>query len=147
MFNRILVVCVGNICRSPVAERFLMLRAPENSGVQISSAGIGALVDHEADPMMQRLMQERGIDISDHRARQLTHEMSLNAELILVMEQRHLDDIHAATPSVRGRVHLLGKWDDLEIPDPYKKSEERFQEALRLIEMGVDRWAAKLWRR
>lgn len=144
MFNNILVVCVGNICRSPMAEALLRARAPE--GVHIHSSGIGALVGKPADPKAVQLMQERGIDITAHRARQLTHEMEMQADLILVMEAGHQKHIHSLSQASRGKVQELGKWGSHQVPDPYQKSLEYFAFTLTLIEQGVDAWAEKLWK-
>ena len=143
MFKSILVVCVGNICRSPMGEGLLCARAPE--GVNVSSAGVGALVGEPADPTALKLMEERGVDISSHRARQLTPEIAHDADLILVMEQSHVDAIHSISPSSRGKVHAICKWDGLEVPDPYRKSPEYFEHVLGLIEKGVDQWSSRLW--
>ena len=143
VFNSILIVCVGNICRSPMAEALLAARAP--AGVVVRSAGIGALVGYAAEPDAQELMHARGMDISAHRARQLTLAMAMEADLILVMETRHQQHIHNLVPSTRGKVHLLGKWQDVEVPDPYQKSAAHFAQALELIEQGVDAWAERLW--
>ena len=144
MFNNILVVCVGNICRSPMAEALLKACAP--AGVHISSAGIGALVGEPADPVSVQLMQDRGIDITAHRARQLTTEMVQQAELILVMEETHKQHIHSLSPMACGKVHCLGKWGETDIPDPYKKSPEYFASILIPLEQGVNEWAEKLWK-
>jgi len=143
LFNNILVVCIGNICRSPMAEALLKARSPQ--GVHVHSAGIGALVDEPADPNAVQLMQARGIDITAHRARQLVPEMVDQAELILVMEEGHQRYIRSVSPAACGKIHSLGKWMELEIPDPYKKSPEYFASTLALIEQGVDAWAEKLW--
>jgi len=144
MFSRILVVCVGNICRSPMAEALLRAQAPAD--VHISSAGIGALVGEAADPAAQALMAGRGIDITGHRARQLTPDMAGDADLILVMEQGHLQAVHAVAPASCGKVQRLGKWDDMDIPDPYRKSPEYFARVLDSIELVVGQWSSRLWR-
>ena len=89
MIDRILVVCIGNICRSPMAEGLLRLRLAGRTGVTVGSAGIAARVGEPADPMAQGLMRERGIDIAGHRARQLTPELAGAHDLVLVMEQEH----------------------------------------------------------
>jgi len=143
LFNNILVICVGNICRSPMAEALLRARAPD--GVHVHSAGIGALVDEPADPNAVQLMQAQGIDITAHRARQLTREMATQADLILIMEAGHQQHIHSLSPASCGKVHELGKWGNHQVPDPYKKSPEYFASTLTLIEQGVDAWAEKLW--
>ena len=143
MFKNILLVCVGNICRSPMAEA-LLAHQLAGKGVRVESAGIGALVGHAADPMVQTLMQEQGIDITTHRARQLNAEMIKEFELILVMEAWQQKEIESAFPQARGRVHRLGKWSDIEIPDPYRKPRNAFEEALKQIETGLDDWKKKL---
>jgi protein-tyrosine phosphatase len=73
MFSRILTVCTGNICRSPAAE-FLLRQRIEKAGkrVEARSAGIGALVDHPAEEATCAMMNARGVDLSTHRASQLT---------------------------------------------------------------------------
>jgi len=145
MFKRILVVCVGNICRSPMAEAVLKLRlADSHPEVEVDSAGLGALVGHPADSIAQELMQERGIDISGHRARQLTPDMSGQYDLILTMEESQVYDVLTADPSAWGKVHCLGKWDGFAIPDPYQQSRGFFELALTLIDQGVTDWASRI---
>jgi len=143
-FPDILVVCIGNICRSPMAEALLRARAP--AGVHIHSAGIAAMVGEPADPIAVQLMQARGIDITHHRARQLTSTMVSQADLVLVMEAQHQQYIHSLSPMACGKVHCIGKWTDQHIPDPYKKSPEFFASILVLIQQGVDAWMERLWR-
>ncbi|RMG91596.1 MAG: low molecular weight phosphotyrosine protein phosphatase [Zetaproteobacteria bacterium] len=143
MFHSILIVCVGNICRSPMAEALMREAAPAQ--VRLASAGIGALVDQPADPMAIELMRARGIDLTGHRARQLTSAMVRQADLVLVMEERHREHVHAMLPVARGKVHLLGKWQQVEIPDPYRKDKQAFVQALQLIEQGVEAWSRRIW--
>ena len=126
-----------------MGEALLRLRAPK--GVAVSSAGVGALVGHPADSNAINLMQERGIDISGHRGRQLTPELIQDADLILVMEKGHQDAVYSISPTARGKVHTICKWDGIDVPDPYRKSPEYFENALSLIEKGVDQWSSKLW--
>ncbi|HXH71988.1 MAG TPA: low molecular weight protein-tyrosine-phosphatase [Mariprofundaceae bacterium] len=129
-----------------MAEALLRSKVPASSDTVIGSAGIAALVGEPADPEAIRLMQERDLDITDHRARQANPELVMNADLIMVMEQAHVQPLYSISPSTRGKVHTLGKWDGMEIPDPYRKSPEYFEYVLGLIEQGVDAWSAKLWR-
>jgi len=146
MVNKILMVCVGNICRSPMAEAILKHRAQiANVPLTVSSAGIAALVGRSAVSEVQTLLAREGIDCSAHRARQLTSAMLLEADLVLVMEKNHRQEIERTFPSVCGKVHLLGKWENFEIPDPYKKSQQIFQDTHQLIIQGLDQWQAKLW--
>lgn len=140
MFEHILVVCIGNICRSPVAEA-LLKQGLEGSGKKISSAGISAMVGEPADPSSIELMAAKGVDLNNHVARQLDRSMIGQAELILVMEQSHIEAITKIAPEARGKTMLLGKWNNnAEIPDPYKKSTEAFAYSIKLIEQGVTSW-------
>ena len=61
------------------------------------------------------------------------------------MEKGHINDVHNIAPSSKGKVHLLGKWSDFEIPDPYKQPQREFELALELIERGIDEWIDKFW--
>ena len=146
MFSNILVVCVGNICRSPMAE-FLFRQRFEESGVNISvsSAGLGALVGCGADEQAVEVMKENGLDISMHCARQLSDELVKNNELILVMELWQKKEVESLFPYARGRVHLLGKWSsDIEVDDPYKKTREAFVDAFVKIDHLCQQWCKKL---
>ncbi|WP_291984806.1 low molecular weight protein-tyrosine-phosphatase [Candidatus Accumulibacter sp. ACC007] len=145
MFNRILTVCTGNICRSPAAEFFLRQRIEQvGRPVEAQSAGIGALVNHPAEETTCSMMQSRGVDLSAHRGSQLTRELLRWAELVLVMEPHHRDAVLALDPTARGKTFLLGHWTNTEIPDPYRRGDEAHAEALRLIEAAVEPWVTKL---
>lgn len=145
-FNNVLMVCVGNICRSPMAEALLHHKLSHHHiDIKINSAGLGALVNYPADKISQALMLERNIDISNHKGKQITNELITQSDLILVMEKNHINNIHHILPLAKGRVYLLGKWGNFEILDPYKQSRHQFEMALELIEQGVDEWIKKIW--
>ncbi len=145
MFNRILTVCTGNICRSPAAEFLLRQRAQRiGKHVETCSAGIGALVNHPAEEATCAIMNARGVDLSTHHATQLTRERLRWAELVLVMEKHHRDAVLAMDPTARGKTFLLGHWTKTEIPDPYRRDDAAHAEALQLIEDALDPWVGKL---
>ena len=106
MIRRVLVVCIGNICRSPMAEGLIRQAVP---GVQISSAGLSALVGHGADPIAVQIMSGIGVDISAHRARMLTDAIARDADLILVMDELQKQQLSAQYPYARGKVFRLGR--------------------------------------
>ena len=143
MFENILVVCIGNICRSPMAEALLKEVLPPDKHT-VTSAGLGALSGHSADEKSLQLMKAKGIDISAHKGRQIDTDMIRQSNLILVMEESHQKAIEAKDPSARGKVYRLGNWGNFDIPDPYKKEMKDFEEALALIEQGVNDWKTNL---
>lgn len=137
------MVCIGNICRSPIAEVYLKHHQPQ---LNVFSSGLGALVGKPADPKSIDLMTAQDIDLNNHRAQQINSVLVSAADLILTMEQKHIDAIQSQFPESRGKVHLICKWNDnQEIPDPYKKDEAAFSSASALIESGLDAWQKKLW--
>lgn len=145
MFEKILTLCTGNICRSPLAEALLRDRlGARGRPVSVSSAGIGALVGHPADETTQRVALRHGVDLSAHRARQLTPEITRHVDLILAMEKHHLEYALRLDPTTRGKVFLIGHWDKAEVPDPYRLGEESHQLAYDIISHSVEQWVAKL---
>ncbi|MBZ7055965.1 protein tyrosine phosphatase [Klebsiella quasipneumoniae] len=142
MFDSILVICTGNICRSPIAERLLRRMLKDK---MIDSAGIGALVDSPADDAAIRVAQKHQLSLENHRGKQFTASLGRKYDLILVMEQTHLDSITRIAPEVRGKTMLLGHWfGGKDIPDPYRKSDEAFESVYQLIERSCQSWAERL---
>ncbi len=136
---------MGNICRSPMAEGLLRYRLAGRAEPKTTSAGIGALVSHPADPIAVELMAARGIDISAHRGRQLDKPTLLAHGLVLVMERAHLYWISSRYPEARGRVFLLGHWRDGEdVVDPYRQERPVFEHALDQIDVYLGDWLKRL---
>lgn len=142
MFNSILVVCAGNICRSPTSEYILKNKlADSESHIKVSSAGLTALVNKGADATASSIALINHIDMSEHKARQINSVLIAENDLILVMEDRHLSDLLGKYPEARGKTFLLGKWiDDTEIPDPYRQSHEAFEHVYQLIDKACNAW-------
>ena len=140
MFDSVLVVCAGNICSSPTAEYVLKSKL-QGKNVTVSSAGLTALEGKPADAQAQLIANEHNIDMSAHQGRQITSNLVANNSVILVMEQRHINDLCARYLQARGKTFLLGKWvGDKEIPDPYRQSQEAFKHVYELIDSACSAW-------
>jgi protein-tyrosine phosphatase len=146
MFNKILVVCVGNICRSPTGEHLLKELLPNKI---IHSAGVAVeksrLVNKPADVMATEIAAKHGISLGGHQARQLTSAVCREYDLILVMEVGHKKAVTSLAPEARSKTMLFGQWiGQQDIPDPYRQSREAFEHAYGLIEKAAHEWVKKL---
>lgn len=142
MYQKILIVCVGNICRSPTAERLLQQKMPH---LRVSSAGLRALAGRDADLQAIRTALRRGVIVAGHTARQLTPAMCREADLILVMEPWHIDAVAETLPAARSKTMLFGQWlPRKSIPDPYGQTDEVFETVYRQIDEAAEQWAFKL---
>ena len=142
MFQSILVVCTGNICRSPIGERLLRQQLP---GKQVNSAGILGLEGHPADAAAQAVARRHGVSLEGHIARKVTRNLLQQADLILVMEPEHLRFIATMAPENRGKSLLFGQWlETQDIPDPYRKSREAFEYVFGQLGKASQEWARRL---
>ena len=139
--NNILVLCVGNICRSPIAEAMFKQHFPEK---KIWSAGLAALVGHPADDMAIKVAAGNGLDLSTHRSQQLLSWMCQTADIILVMESFHKSELEKKYPLVRGKAYCLGQLGKFEIADPYRKPFSAFESACAQIARGVADWVPRI---
>ena len=145
VIENILILCIGDICRSPVAEGLLKKKsAAIDFPVQVVSAGLHAMVGAPADATAQSLMQAVAGDISAHRARQVNQAMILEADLIVTMDRAQQRQIESKFPTACGKVHRLGKWGDFEVLDPYKRPLIVFKQVFSLIEEGIEDWCRVL---
>jgi len=141
---RVLMVCSGNICRSPTAEGVLRARlqaAGLEARIEVDSAGTQGLHAGQApDPRAIAMARRRGYDLSRLRARRVTGDDFLAFDRILAMDEGHLGWLEKIAPvEARTRVELLMTYasrhrDRSEVPDPYYGSERDFALMLELVE-------------
>lgn len=140
-FDNILVVCVGNICRSPMAEALLKEHFPNK---EITSAGVGALVGHPADPAAVEIMSQQQIDITNHVAKQVDEKLARGADLIFTMSEGQTKWIEDRWPFCRGKTFRLGHWINKDIADPYQHEISAFETAYQDIVNGLTQWVDKI---
>ncbi|MBE7025900.1 MAG: low molecular weight protein arginine phosphatase [Ruminococcaceae bacterium] len=123
----IIFVCTGNTCRSPMAEALLRKKTEAHT---VSSAGVSVLFATPAAPNAVRTMQEYGLDISDHRSRQLTAEAVQAADRILTMTGMHKAVLCKLFPDAAEKTETLGEFaghPDRDVPDPFGGSMETYR--------------------
>ena len=144
MFENILTVCTGNLCRSPMAEAWLRHQGRDRR-MRVSSAGLMARVGEPAEANAVTLLYQHGVDLSTHRARQLDLAHILTADLVLVMERWQKTEIERLCPPARGRTYLLAHWQgETEIKDPYRGNAALFEEAFEKISAAIDAWLERI---
>jgi protein-tyrosine-phosphatase len=122
----ITVICTGNICRSPMAERLLQHaliaeEAPLNT-YKVNSAGVSAYVGDPASHNSVKALEEVGLDLSDHRSRPLTDQLIDISDLILTMTSGHLEIIRMGNPDLATPVYRFREWiptGSKEVRDPF----------------------------
>ena len=150
MTYRIALVCLGNICRSPIAHVVLderLVRAGLDDRVEVSSSGTGGW--HVGEPMDRRaaaVLRDAGYDPSRHRARTFSANWFDDHDLVLAMDRSNLADIVDQAPEAGlhdGHVRMFREFDpavrdDDEVPDPWYGGADGFRDVLAMIERTTD---------
>lgn len=142
---RICVVCLGNICRSPIAEVVLIDRLRQaglDQAVAVDSAGTGDWhVGEDMDRRSRRVLEQAGYHVPRHQARRFGSGWLDDYDLILTMDRSNLSALRrlAASATDDGRVRLFGAYGDVgEVPDPYDGGPEGFTQVLGMVEQAAD---------
>lgn len=141
---RILFVCTGNTCRSPLAAAVLRdALGADARFVEVTSAGVGARPGDPASEGTRRVAERAGLDLGEHQARRLAPEAARAADLVIVMERGHRAAVLASGVPVE-RVHVIDEWPapgepGLPVSDPYGGSFEAYEECWRRIRRHVER--------
>ncbi|ROR54555.1 protein-tyrosine phosphatase [Luteococcus japonicus] len=143
MSQHILMICHGNICRSPMAERVARAHAErECLDVTITSAGVSA--EEDGNPIDRRaasVLREAGYDASNHRAHQVTALEVREADLVVAAEEYHLDRLRRLVPDAEN-LHLFSEFDPEAstgdgLPDPWYGGMDGFHDTLAAVERAM----------
>lgn len=147
----ILFVCMGNICRSPLAEgiaRHMLASTPSGREIELDSAGTHAYhVGEPPDPRAIAVARRHGIDIAGLRARQVQAEDFARFDLILCADRQNLAALRRLRPATAAAPELLLPWCGLaqdEVPDPYYGDAAGFDRVFDLLQHAAERLARRL---
>ena len=145
---RILFVCSGNICRSPMAAEYARHRAAQAglSHLLVDSAGTLGIEEAPASEFAVKVLREAGLDLTSHRSRGLRPDDMTNSDMILVMEHHHLEELEQHFPRKDGGVYLMRAFDDgpdpshgaPDLADPIGRSLDEYRARFAEIRNAVD---------
>jgi protein-tyrosine-phosphatase len=144
----ILLVCTGNICRSPMAEALLRRRLDDEGYVDWVVESVGTWTDdgRPASLFAIQLMAANGFDLSSHRSQRINRARMEAADLILVMTQHHAEALRMEFPAQAHKLFLLSEMENgrrTDVDDPYGGTPEDYQVCLdtlsRMLDAGFDR--------
>ncbi len=153
MSTRILFVCMGNICRSPIAEGLLRHKiesAGLSSRIRVDSAGTGSWhAGSPPDPRAIEVCRENGVAIDDQRARQISRDDFSTFDWVLCADKDNLRHLHTVSSRIMWpRTVLLLAWAGLgakaEVPDPYNGKLEDFRRVYALLDKATDAMLTRL---
>ena len=153
---RVLFVCTGNTCRSPMAETLFRLLASQalgcrpselrENGVDVFSAGVSAWDHSPASPEAVQVMKEYGMDLSDHLSQQVTPEMVRQSTCVLALTHRHWRLLADTCPDQNSRLQLLSR-NGHDIQDPIGGTLEDYRQCASQIAENLRHWVHDLFKK
>ena len=151
MKTRILMVCLGNICRSPLAEGIMRSKLAGRENFIVDSAGTGGWhAGQKPDPRSIAIAKEFGLDISDQRARQFSSSDFKTFDYIFVMDNSNYKNVtklannQEDTAKVTRILNALTPGQNLDVPDPYYGGEDGFLQVYKMLDAACDAIALRL---
>ena len=151
MDKKVLFVCTGNICRSPMAEGLFKYFSASRPEISCQSAGIIAYDGFPASPYAVTVAQKRGVDLSHHLSKLLDRELLENSDYVFVMTEEHVQALTETFPEYMYKVFLLKQfssegdgWSNPNVEDPIGGTEQEYERCYLELEESIKKVLEKL---